>query len=32
VQEEEFTIQELKENPSFRRMVRGIASAEEVER
>lgn len=31
MKEEHFTIQELKENPSFRRMVRGIASAEEVE-
>lgn len=31
MQEKDFTIQELKENPSFRRMVRGIASAEEIE-
>lgn len=30
MQEKDFTIQELKENPSFRRMVRGIASADEV--
>lgn len=31
VQEKDFTIRELKENPSFRRMVRGIATAEEIE-
>lgn len=31
MQVKDFTIQQLKENPSFRRMVRGIASAEEVE-
>ncbi|MDZ7720790.1 MAG: FecR domain-containing protein [Balneolaceae bacterium] len=31
MKEKDFTIQELKEDPSFRRMVRGIASAEEVE-
>lgn len=31
MKEKDFTIQELKENPSFRRMVRGIASADEVE-
>ena len=31
MQKKEFTIQELKKNPSFRRLARGIASAEEVE-
>lgn len=31
MQQKEFTTKELKENPSFRRMARGIASAEEVE-
>lgn len=31
MQEKDFTIKELKENPSFRRMVRGIASGDEVE-
>ena len=32
MQEKDFTIQELKENSSFRRMARGIASAEEVQK
>lgn len=31
MQKKDYTIQELKKNPSFRRMVRGIASAEEIE-
>lgn len=31
MQEKYFTVQELKENPSFRRMARGIAKPEEIE-